>query len=148
MNRRDFIALVGGAAAWPLGVPAQQPSMPVIGFLLGGSRDSYAQHIAAFHRGLAEAGYVEGQNVAVQYRWAEGQLSRLPALASDLVNRQVAVLVTSGSLAAATAKSATTTNSDRVQCERSGSAGSSQQPQPSGRQCYWGGRGRLDELWR
>src|SRR5262245_14569053 len=109
MNRRDFIALVGGAAAWPLGVPAQQPSMPVIGFLLGGSRDSYAQHIAAFHRGLAEAGYVEGQNVAVQYRWAEGQLSRLPALASDLVNRQVAVLVTSGSLAAATAKSATTT---------------------------------------
>src|SRR5262245_37944208 len=98
MNRRNFIALVGGAAALPLSVPAQQPTMPVIGFLSGGSRDRFAQHIAAFHGGLAEAGYVEGQNVAVGL----GRRSTQPlaAFASDPVNRQVAVLVTSGSLAA------------------------------------------------
>jgi putative ABC transport system substrate-binding protein len=83
--------------------------MPVIGFLNGGSPGNYAQQVAAFRKGLAEGGYTEGQNVAVEYRWAEGQLSRLPALAGDLLNRQVAVLVTSGSLAAVTARSATAT---------------------------------------
>jgi putative ABC transport system substrate-binding protein len=83
--------------------------MPVIGFLNGGSPDNYAQQVAAFRKGLAEGGYIEGQSVAVEYRWAEGQLSRLPALAGDLLNRQLAVLVTSGSLAAVTARSATAT---------------------------------------
>src|SRR5215510_12049867 len=83
--------------------------MPVIGFLNGGSPDKYAQQVAAFRKGLAEGGYIEGQNVTVEYRWAEGQLSLLPALAGDLLNRQVAVLVTSGSLAAVTARSATAT---------------------------------------
>jgi len=83
--------------------------MPVIGFLNGGSPDNYAHQVAAFRKGLAEGGYIESQNVTVEYRWAEGQLSRLPALAGDLLNRQVAVLVTSGSLAAVTARSATAT---------------------------------------
>jgi putative ABC transport system substrate-binding protein len=110
MTRREFLTLLGGSAvAWPLGASAQQPSIPVIGFLNGGSPDKYAQQVAAFRKGLAEAGYIEGQNLAVEYRWAEGQLGRLPALAHELVLRQVAVLVTSGSLAAATARSATTT---------------------------------------
>jgi putative ABC transport system substrate-binding protein len=119
VRRRDFIAILGAAVAWLLGAPAQHASMPVVGFLNGGSPDSYAQHVATLRQGLAEAGYIEGQNVAAEYRWAEGQLGRLPALAKDLLNRQVTVLVTSGSLAAVTARSATAT-SIRVQCNRSG----------------------------
>src|SRR5262245_46201548 len=81
-------------------------ALPVVGFLNGGSPDSYAHHVAAFRQGLSDAGYIEGQNVAIEYRWAKGEFSLLPALATDLVNRRVAVVVTSGSLAAQSAKSA------------------------------------------
>jgi putative tryptophan/tyrosine transport system substrate-binding protein len=94
MKRREFIALLGGAAtAWPLVVRAQQPAVPVVGFLGAGARGPLREQIAAFLEGLKESGYVEGQNVAVEYRFAEGQFDRFPALASDLVRRQVAVLL-------------------------------------------------------
>jgi putative ABC transport system substrate-binding protein len=113
MNRRDFITLLGGAAVtWPLAARAQQPAMPVIGFLSSySSSDAFAQHfLAAFHQGLKQAGYVEGQNVAVEYRWAGNEYERLTALAVELVRRQVNVIVTgSASLGVLAAKTATTT---------------------------------------
>src|SRR5215218_9166259 len=97
MRRRDFIILPAGAmAARPLAARAQQQAMPVIGFLSGASPGPYQPYVAAFHQGLAEAGYVEGQNLAVEYRWAEGNYDRLPALAADLVGRKVDLLVASG----------------------------------------------------
>src|SRR5215469_13458555 len=94
MRRREFIALVGGAAAaWPLAAHPQKPKQPVIGFLNAGTPEGYSHYVAGFRRGLADMGYIENQNLVVEYRWAEGQYDRLPALAADLVQRQVAVIV-------------------------------------------------------
>jgi putative tryptophan/tyrosine transport system substrate-binding protein len=109
VKRRTFIAGLGSTAAWPLAARAQQAAVPVIGVLLPQSADDYKIEIAAFLQGLKDTGYVEGQNVAIEYRYAENQLDRLPELAADLVRRRVAVIVASGSIAARPAKAATTT---------------------------------------
>jgi len=110
MRRRDFFSLLGGAAAWPIAVRAQQPGVPVVGWLSSGTPTYSADSLAAFNRGLRDSGYFEGRNVTIEYRWAEFRYDRLPAIAADLVQRQVAVIATNGgSPSPLAARSATTT---------------------------------------
>jgi putative ABC transport system substrate-binding protein len=111
IRRRDFLTLVGGAAAgWPFAARAQQPTLPVIGYLSSTSSGPYAPFVAAFQQGLKETGFVAGQNVTIEYRWAEGQFDRLPELAAELVRRQVVIIaVGGGGVTALAAKDATST---------------------------------------
>src|SRR6266446_5145330 len=110
VRRREFIAGIGGAAAWSLAAAAQQPALPVVGFVTTRSADASVYAVAAFRKGLGESGYVEGRNVTVEYHWLEGQFDRLPALMADLVRRRMAVIATPGNtLVTTTAKAATAT---------------------------------------
>jgi putative ABC transport system substrate-binding protein len=119
MRRREFIALLGGAAAWPLAARGQQPATPMIGVLGSASADVYRERLALIRQGLAEVGFTEGRNVAIEYRWADAQLDRLPALAAELVGRRVSVIVATGGLQAPrAAQSATSTNPNVLSTDR------------------------------
>src|SRR4051794_3665293 len=108
IRRREFITLLGGAAAWPLAAHAQQPAMPVIGFLNVASPETWRYYVAAFKNGLSQGGFVDGQNVTIEYRWAYGDYSRLPALAAELVGLRISVIAATGGSRSALAAKATT----------------------------------------
>jgi putative ABC transport system substrate-binding protein len=139
MKRREFVTLLcGAAAAWPMTARAQQIALPLVGYLSSLGRNDRPNLAEAFRRGLSEAGYVEGRNVAIEYRFAENRYEQLPGLASDLVGRKVAVIAaTGGGNTVLAAKELTTTISDRVpDCWRSCPGGLRHQPQSAGRQYY------------
>jgi putative tryptophan/tyrosine transport system substrate-binding protein len=108
LKRREFITLLGGATAWPLTARAQQPTMPVIGFLSSASREAYKPYVTAYRSGLNEAGFVEGRNIAIEFRWADGQYDRLPSLAADLVRLPATIIAASGGLPSVLAAKAAT----------------------------------------
>jgi ABC-type uncharacterized transport system substrate-binding protein len=135
IGRRKFFATLGGVAAWPLTARAQQPATPIVSFVSPRSAEATVRQAAAFRKGLNETGYVEGQNVMVEYHWLEGQYDRLPALMADLVRRRVAVIVAFANAPALAAKAATTTISDRIRRRpRSGEDGSCCKPSAARRQ--------------
>jgi putative ABC transport system substrate-binding protein len=114
IRRREFIVTLGGGATWPLAARAQPAALPVIGFLSSGSPDTFAPFVAGFHRGLNETGFIEGRNVAMEYRWAQGQYSELPALVSDLVSHGVALIAATGGTVSALAAMRYPQSSDGV----------------------------------
>jgi hypothetical protein len=138
IGRRELITLLGGAAAWPLAARAQQPTVPVVGFVDFGFANAAAERVRAFRKGLGETGYIEGQNVTVEYHWLEGQNDRVPALIADLVRRRVAVIVTRRRTRYACGQSCDNDDPDRVRrLLRPGQAWSCRQHRPAGRQPDW-----------